>query len=224
MKGKRVILALPKSALTVYWNRALEQAGLKVSDVEQVYDGATPNRYAALVSGTVQAAGVVPAHTARDDLVGQGHAEKLDHRHREVSGQWVALHVEPGRVQEDTRRDMAAVVQPQRHREPAGRVGAEHDPVSPHALGRGVEWAVRVRSPPPALHALLRHSRLERARTVNSMIEVCTAMTDITPLRDFVIATTDILDPIGGDEPALIEAIRPRLAALIATDGSLPKN
>lgn len=58
MKGKRVILALPKSALTVYWNRALEQAGMKVSDVEQVYDGATPNRYAALVSGTVQAAGL----------------------------------------------------------------------------------------------------------------------------------------------------------------------
>jgi NitT/TauT family transport system substrate-binding protein len=56
MKGKRVILALPKSALTVYWNRALEQAGMKVSDVDQVFDGSTPNRYAALVSGTVQAA------------------------------------------------------------------------------------------------------------------------------------------------------------------------
>jgi NitT/TauT family transport system substrate-binding protein len=28
MKGKRIILALPKSALTVYWNRALEQAGM----------------------------------------------------------------------------------------------------------------------------------------------------------------------------------------------------
>jgi NitT/TauT family transport system substrate-binding protein len=58
MKGKRIILALPKSALTVYWNRAIEQAGLKVSDVEQVYDGSTPNRYAALASGTVQAAGL----------------------------------------------------------------------------------------------------------------------------------------------------------------------
>jgi NitT/TauT family transport system substrate-binding protein len=56
MQGKRIILALPKSALTVYWNRAVEQAGMKVADVEQVYDGSTPNRYAALVSGTVQAA------------------------------------------------------------------------------------------------------------------------------------------------------------------------
>ncbi len=56
MAHKRIILALPKSALTVFWNRALEQAGLKVSDVEQVYDGSTPNRYAALVSGTAQAA------------------------------------------------------------------------------------------------------------------------------------------------------------------------
>lgn len=58
MKGKRIILALPKSALTVFWNRAVEQAGMKPSDVEQVYDGSTPNRYAALVSGTVQAAGL----------------------------------------------------------------------------------------------------------------------------------------------------------------------
>jgi NitT/TauT family transport system substrate-binding protein len=56
MVHKRIILALPKSALTIYWNRALEQAGIKVSDVEQVYDGSTPNRYAALVSGTAQAA------------------------------------------------------------------------------------------------------------------------------------------------------------------------
>jgi NitT/TauT family transport system substrate-binding protein len=55
MKHKRIILALPKSALTVFWNRALEQAGMKVSDVEQIYDGSTPNRYAGLVSGTVQA-------------------------------------------------------------------------------------------------------------------------------------------------------------------------
>lgn len=56
MVHKRIVLALPKSALTIYWNRALEQAGIKVSDVEQVYDGSTPNRYAALVSGTAQAA------------------------------------------------------------------------------------------------------------------------------------------------------------------------
>ncbi|MPZ57245.1 MAG: PhnD/SsuA/transferrin family substrate-binding protein [Rhizobiales bacterium] len=58
MKDKRIILALPKSALTVYWNRAVEQAGMKVSDIDRVYDGSTPNRYAALVSGTVQAAGL----------------------------------------------------------------------------------------------------------------------------------------------------------------------
>jgi NitT/TauT family transport system substrate-binding protein len=58
MKGKRVILALPKSALTVYWNRALEKAGMKVSDVDQLFDGATPNRYAALISGAAEAAGL----------------------------------------------------------------------------------------------------------------------------------------------------------------------
>jgi len=56
MKGKRVILALPKSAATVYWNRWLAEHGMKPADAEQVYDGSTPNRFAALQSGTVQAA------------------------------------------------------------------------------------------------------------------------------------------------------------------------
>ena len=56
LKGKRIILPLPKSAPTVYWNRWLAQNGMKPSDVEQVFEGATPNRYAALESGTVQAA------------------------------------------------------------------------------------------------------------------------------------------------------------------------
>jgi ABC-type nitrate/sulfonate/bicarbonate transport system substrate-binding protein len=56
MKGKRIVLPLPKSAPTIYWNRWLIQNGMKPSDVEQVFEGATPNRYAALESGTVQAA------------------------------------------------------------------------------------------------------------------------------------------------------------------------
>lgn len=56
MKGKRVILALPKSAATVYWNRWLAEHGMKPADAEQVFDGSTPNRFAALQSGTVQAA------------------------------------------------------------------------------------------------------------------------------------------------------------------------
>lgn len=56
MKGKRIILSLPKSAPTAYWNRWLTQNGMKPSDVEQVFEGSTPNRFAALESGTVQAA------------------------------------------------------------------------------------------------------------------------------------------------------------------------
>lgn len=56
IKGKRVILALPKSAPTVFWNRWLAEHGMKPADAEQVYDGSTPNRFAALQSGTVQAA------------------------------------------------------------------------------------------------------------------------------------------------------------------------
>jgi ABC-type nitrate/sulfonate/bicarbonate transport system substrate-binding protein len=56
MKGKRIILPFPKDLLTIVWNRWLTEKGMRPEDVEQVYAGATPNRLAALSSGTVQAA------------------------------------------------------------------------------------------------------------------------------------------------------------------------
>jgi NitT/TauT family transport system substrate-binding protein len=55
MKGKRIMLPFAKDLLTVVWNRWLTEKGIEPKDVEQVYAGATPNRYAALVSGAVQA-------------------------------------------------------------------------------------------------------------------------------------------------------------------------
>ena len=56
LKGKRIILPFPKDLLTIVWNRWVTEQGMKPEDVEQIYAGATPNRLAAMVSGTVQAA------------------------------------------------------------------------------------------------------------------------------------------------------------------------
>ena len=56
LKGKRIILPFPKDLLTIVWNRWVTEKGMKPDDIEQVYAGATPNRLAALSSGTVQAA------------------------------------------------------------------------------------------------------------------------------------------------------------------------
>jgi len=56
MKGKRVILPFAKDLLTVVWNRWLKEQGMRPDDVEQVYAGATPNRFAALAGGSVQGA------------------------------------------------------------------------------------------------------------------------------------------------------------------------
>jgi len=55
MKGKRIILPFAKDLLTSVWNRWLKEKGVNPQDVEQVYTGATPNRFAALASGSVQA-------------------------------------------------------------------------------------------------------------------------------------------------------------------------
>jgi ABC-type nitrate/sulfonate/bicarbonate transport system substrate-binding protein len=56
LKGKRIILPFAKDLLTVVWNRWITEQGMMPDDVEQIYAGATPNRLAALVSGSVQAA------------------------------------------------------------------------------------------------------------------------------------------------------------------------
>jgi ABC-type nitrate/sulfonate/bicarbonate transport system substrate-binding protein len=56
LKGKRIILPFPKDLLTIVWNRWVTEQGMQPEDIEQVYTGATPNRLAALTSGSVQAA------------------------------------------------------------------------------------------------------------------------------------------------------------------------
>jgi NitT/TauT family transport system substrate-binding protein len=56
LKGKRVVLPFPKDFLTILWNRWLREQGMNPTDVEQIYDGATPNRFAALSANRAQAA------------------------------------------------------------------------------------------------------------------------------------------------------------------------
>lgn len=58
IKGKKVILPVPKSDMDNFITDWLEKNGLKASDVDRVYDGSTPNRYAALKTGAVAAAAV----------------------------------------------------------------------------------------------------------------------------------------------------------------------
>ncbi|HXP29531.1 MAG TPA: ABC transporter substrate-binding protein [Stellaceae bacterium] len=77
LAGKRIILPFKKSPLTAFWDRWTAEHGLAAGSVDQVYDGATPNRFAALVSGTVEAA----ALTQPFDLMaaGRGYHKILDY-------------------------------------------------------------------------------------------------------------------------------------------------
>lgn len=56
MKGKRVILPFQKDLLTFVWNQWITSQGVDTKAIDQVYDGATPNRYTSLVAHQVQAA------------------------------------------------------------------------------------------------------------------------------------------------------------------------
>jgi NitT/TauT family transport system substrate-binding protein len=55
LKGKKIGLPFESDLLTVIWNRWLRLQGMARSDVDQIYVGSTPNRYAALSSRAVEA-------------------------------------------------------------------------------------------------------------------------------------------------------------------------
>lgn len=76
LKGKQVILPFPKDLLTSAWNRWVREQGLDPKSIDQVYDGATPNRFNALVAGTVQAALVTQPFDFR--AAAQGYKQLLD--------------------------------------------------------------------------------------------------------------------------------------------------
>jgi ABC-type nitrate/sulfonate/bicarbonate transport system substrate-binding protein len=56
LKGKTIILSFKNDITTTIWNHWLTEQGVDPKSVDQVYDGATPNRFAALSSKKVQAA------------------------------------------------------------------------------------------------------------------------------------------------------------------------
>jgi ABC-type nitrate/sulfonate/bicarbonate transport system substrate-binding protein len=56
LKGKKVILPFPKDLLTIVWNRWVKEKGMKATDIDQIYDGATKNRFNSLIAGAAQAA------------------------------------------------------------------------------------------------------------------------------------------------------------------------
>jgi hypothetical protein len=70
----------------------------------------------------VQAAGVEAGHPARYLQAGSAGTDPVQHRHRQLPGDDVSVHVEPGRVQHDAGDVEGAVGGPQRDREAAGRV------------------------------------------------------------------------------------------------------
>jgi NitT/TauT family transport system substrate-binding protein len=56
LKGKTVVLPFKKDLLTVVWDRWVREQGLQPSEIDQIYSGATANRFNALVTGNAQAA------------------------------------------------------------------------------------------------------------------------------------------------------------------------
>jgi len=56
MKGKIVVLPFAKDLLTFVWNDWVKSHGVEPSSIDQIYDGATPNRFAALSAHRAQAA------------------------------------------------------------------------------------------------------------------------------------------------------------------------
>lgn len=56
MKGKTVVLPFARDLLTYLWNQWVSENGVAPNAIDQIYDGATPNRFAALSAHRAQAA------------------------------------------------------------------------------------------------------------------------------------------------------------------------
>jgi ABC-type nitrate/sulfonate/bicarbonate transport system substrate-binding protein len=65
LKGKVISIGAAKDITTIYTSAFLQSAGLTVKDVDFIYAKATPDRFAALVAGGVDAAILFPPFTFR---------------------------------------------------------------------------------------------------------------------------------------------------------------
>lgn len=70
LKGKTVILPFPKDLLTIIWNRWVSEHGMQPKDIDQIYDGATRNRFSALIVNAAQAAVVTQPYDFRAATMG----------------------------------------------------------------------------------------------------------------------------------------------------------
>ena len=70
LKGKTVIVSGPSAITRVFMNTVLEKNGLKQDDVVFTYAGATNDRYAALMSGGVDAAILLPPFSFKAEEAG----------------------------------------------------------------------------------------------------------------------------------------------------------
>ena len=62
LRGKKVMLPTPRQGFAMIWYRWLKEQGIDPKSMDDVFDGATPNRYAALVNGAVAATTVSQPH------------------------------------------------------------------------------------------------------------------------------------------------------------------
>ena len=72
LKGKSIILPFPKDLLTIVWNRWVSEHGMDPKAIDQIYDGATRNRFNALAAGAAQAALLTQPYDFRAAAMG-GH-------------------------------------------------------------------------------------------------------------------------------------------------------
>lgn len=70
LRGKEVIIGGPNDITRIYMDTILEKAGLKPADVVYTYAGGTAERFAALLSGGVQAAILFPPFSFEAESLG----------------------------------------------------------------------------------------------------------------------------------------------------------
>lgn len=139
LKGKTVILSTPKQDLTLLWEQWLLDVGMEPSEVKQVFDGATPRRYAALANGTVQVAVLSQPFDFR--AISEGYTQLFETSF--------------------TKRPMSFVIIAARGKWVHDNPEAAHAVV--RAVGRAIDWWYDARNKQEAIDILQKVSKQDRA-------------------------------------------------------------
>jgi ABC-type nitrate/sulfonate/bicarbonate transport system substrate-binding protein len=194
LEGKKIILPFPKDLLTIIWNRWVAEQGMQPKAIDQIYDGATRNRFNALIANAAQAALVTQPFDFQAAAMGYHKLVDLGAYGREYG--FLAILANPSWLQKDPAAARAYL----------------------HAISVATDWLYDEKNKDEAIALLVKHTKVDRkvaAQTYDYYIKDLHPFSRKAALpKDIVEHTFKTLVEIGDITPAEAERAEGKLMDL----------